>query len=70
MRLLDHFDCEEPNGSPQAGSVQTWGRGGSSVLPSTASATIIEYHVRFWRVQMSTPHYESAISCYLTGLKD
>jgi hypothetical protein len=35
---------------------------GSSVLQQVPNTTI-EYQVRFWRVQMSTPHYESAISC-------
>jgi len=46
------------------------GEGAAHLYLDQLPVTIIEYQVRFWRVQMSTPHYESAISCYPVGLKD
>ena len=40
------------------------GEGAANLYLHQLPGTIIEYQVRFWRVQISTPHYESAISCF------
>jgi hypothetical protein len=39
------------------------GEGSADPYLEQVPDTTIEYQGRFWRVQMSTPHYESAISC-------
>src|SRR6266852_4697896 len=46
------------------------GEGAAHLYLHQLPDTIIEYQVRFSRFQISTPHYESAISCYPVGLKD